>query len=257
MAKRWLVITVTGVTGGGKSNLCTNLFQNLTSSARLLHQDDYLPLIESKWDAQKKSYINWETISTINMNKMVDDVQEILNNPPNWNKMDHTYFSNTASLDVCKAIGSISSQNTHEDDLPGTFSLSNSDKIKSTHYFSDGCCTSICANSDVASQKCPVLILDGFTLLDDSRILKLTDKAFFFTLSKEVCLKRRNSRNFNTSDIPGYFDAYVWPMYKEYKNRCKLQYDKKVSVIYLDGEDDGRIVFNHVLHEVQKLTTSI
>lgn len=95
-----------------------------------------------------------------------------------------------------------------------------------------------------ATDLSPVLLMDGFILYDHPGILELCDLRYFVTLSREECWERRASRAYDPPDIPGYFEACVWPMYEEHLARVK---ERVPQVMFLDGMQDN---FPLVLQQV-------
>lgn len=83
-----------------------------------------------------------------------------------------------------------------------------------------------------ATDLSPVLLMDGFILYDHPGILELCDLRYFLTLSREECWERRTIRVYDPPDVPGYFEACVWPMYEEHLARVK---ERVPQVTFLDG----------------------
>ena len=58
------------------------------------------------------------------------------------------------------------------------------------------------------------VILEGFLLFHDERIVQLLDHVFWLELSKDVC----HSRRMSTKRVPeDYFQRYLWPGYQTYR----------------------------------------
>jgi uridine kinase len=80
-----------------------------------------------------------------------------------------------------------------------------------------------------------VLILDGFLIFNDEWTSELCDLKFYFTLTREQCLQRRSLRNYDPPDIPGYFEACVWPEHVKWKG-CAIEANP--DMIVMDGFND-------------------
>ncbi|CAB3371336.1 Hypothetical predicted protein [Cloeon dipterum] len=80
-----------------------------------------------------------------------------------------------------------------------------------------------------------VLILDGFLVLNDEWTSRLCDLKFYFTLTKEQCLLRRDLRNYDPPDVPGYFEECVWP---EHERMKALSIQLNPDMVLVDGNRD-------------------
>ena len=100
----------------------------------------------------------------------------------------------------------------------------------------------------VDSGKYDFIFLDGFLLYDDEKLYNMLDYKYFLFLTKEECLRRRQSRNYKTIDTPNYFDKCVWIEFLKYKQKCENIYN---DIIYLNGynnlEDLFQLVSKHLL----------
>ncbi|XP_018025957.1 nicotinamide riboside kinase 1-like [Hyalella azteca] len=221
----WLVVSVTGVTGGGKSELCTYLYKNLPKTTRLLRQDDYFfPENSPKHIpcSDGMTHFNWDVVTALDMDKMYVDIEEIITSPPVLKEKENiTYTNMTIKDQACAATSASAALKTPQ----------------------------VEPNSHLALRR-PVLILDGFCILDDSRIRSLSEFAIFFELSREECLRRRLLRTFDPPDVAGYFDVCVWPMYELYRSRCKRQYKNQVEIMFLAGESDMDKTHNSILNQI-------
>ena len=88
------------------------------------------------------------------------------------------------------------------------------------------------------------IFLDGIMLFQDTRLLALLDKKFFLFLSKDECLRRRNSRKYkfegSEEDRRSYFEKCVWVEFLRYK---KFVEDTYTDVVYVDGSKSVDEVF--------------
>ncbi|KAF2366765.1 P-loop containing nucleoside triphosphate hydrolase, partial [Trinorchestia longiramus] len=221
----WLVVSVTGATGGGKSELCTYLYKNFPSTCRLLRQDDYFLPEDSPKHVKCSdaiNHFNWDILTALDMDKMFADVEEIITTPPVFQeKKKITYTNMVTDGKASKPIPDVETPN-----------------------------ASGIVNDSCVSLRRPVLILDGFCLLDDLKIREVTELSFFFELSREECNRRRNLRNFDPPDVPGYFDECVWPMYEQYRDRCKQRYKNELNLVFLSGNSHLNNVHSSILSQI-------
>lgn len=81
----WIVVAISGVTSGGKSTLTKRLLDNLPTSTKLLCQDDYFYPEDSQYHVPSPgglSHHNWDVITSMDMEKMKRDIQNIINAEP-------------------------------------------------------------------------------------------------------------------------------------------------------------------------------
>uniref|UniRef100_T1IMZ9 Phosphoribulokinase/uridine kinase domain-containing protein n=1 Tax=Strigamia maritima TaxID=126957 RepID=T1IMZ9_STRMM len=82
--ENWIVVAISGVTCGGKTTLCQKLAAHLPSPVVVLNQDDYfLPEDSSKHVIIKElNHANWDIVSSVDFDKFLQDIQNILTAPP-------------------------------------------------------------------------------------------------------------------------------------------------------------------------------
>lgn len=82
MSKQWFVVGISGATCSGKSSLADKIHNNFPTSI-LLRQDDYflLPDDPRHIKIQELNHINWELITSLDMQKMYSNVIKILQSP--------------------------------------------------------------------------------------------------------------------------------------------------------------------------------
>lgn len=102
----------------------------------------------------------------------------------------------------------------------------------------------------INSQTSNILVLEGILLLDDIRILKLSDLFIFIILDKETCWKRRQSRTYLPPEPAGYFENYAWPEYERHLEKIKTY---KNNIIFLNGSDSINFNTNIVINEIKQL----
>ncbi|XP_011862617.1 PREDICTED: nicotinamide riboside kinase 1 [Vollenhovia emeryi] len=82
MSKQWFVVGISGATCSGKSTLADKIHDNFPTSI-MLRQDDYFLQLDDPRHVkiQELSHINWELITSLDMEKMYSDVTKILESP--------------------------------------------------------------------------------------------------------------------------------------------------------------------------------
>ncbi|XP_068242307.1 nicotinamide riboside kinase 1-like isoform X1 [Palaemon carinicauda] len=92
---QWLVVSLCGVTNGGKSTLMKELLKVLPDSTKFLCQDNYFYPEDSSHHIPcpgSLKHHNWDIISAVDMEKMKLDVRNIINSTPcNSNSSIQTY----------------------------------------------------------------------------------------------------------------------------------------------------------------------
>lgn len=85
--KHWLIVGISGVTCGGKSSLAKDLHKSLNGSV-ILHQDNYFlsPDDPRHIKITELNCYNWEILSSVDMNKMYQDIIAIIESKPVGNK---------------------------------------------------------------------------------------------------------------------------------------------------------------------------
>lgn len=103
--------------------------------------------------------------------------------------------------------------------------------------------------ASINSQTSNILVLEGILLLDDIRILKLSNLIFFILLDKNTCWKRRQTRTYLPPEPDGYFENYAWPEYEKH-----LEIIKKIekNIIFLNGSDSIDVNTSIVVNYIKK-----
>nr|XP_034178747.1 nicotinamide riboside kinase 1 isoform X1 [Osmia lignaria] len=89
-SKKWLVIGITGATCSGKTTLANRLQKELKNSI-IVHQDNYFWPIDDPQHVKipKLNHLNWELMSSMDMDKMRSDILKLIEFSPNdVNKME-------------------------------------------------------------------------------------------------------------------------------------------------------------------------
>ncbi|KAL1450841.1 hypothetical protein WDU94_003156 [Cyamophila willieti] len=95
-----------------------------------------------------------------------------------------------------------------------------------------------------------ILILDGFLLFNEPRLLSLCHLRYDFTLPYEVAKHRRATRVYDPPDVPGYFDRVAWPAYLKHSREIEAL-KRKEGIETIDGMEDGEKIFHRVLKDIE------
>lgn len=95
-----------------------------------------------------------------------------------------------------------------------------------------------------------LLIIEGILIFNHKPILELCDIKFYIDLPYEICLKRRQKREYLIPLTLDYFNQYVWPMYK--KNRSEFEHLTN-EIYFLDGTISQVDLLKYVLAKMLSL----
>ncbi|KAK2714523.1 nicotinamide riboside kinase 1-like isoform X1 [Artemia franciscana] len=96
-----------------------------------------------------------------------------------------------------------------------------------------------------------LLILEGFLVLNYKPLRPLMDLKYFFELEYEECWARRQTRNYDPPDVPGYFEKVVWPMYL--KHRKELLDDCR-DIHFISGSAPLSETFQKIIGDLEGLS---
>ena len=119
--------------------------------------------------------------------------------------------------------------------------------------------------TEIESQSKSLLLVDGFLIFNYPPLARLCDLKFFVTLPYDECWARRQTRDYDPPDPPGYFQRCVWPMYqRNFQEMQDASYSNDIT--YLDGtvplEDNYQRILKDIdealnnLNELQDFTHS-
>lgn len=219
----WLILGITGITGGGKTTLSTELYDYFTklnkenvnfgnrrvNKVKIIHQDKYFHHRDSPKHIriEEINYINREVLSAMDMELMWQDIENILN---------------------CRDDSS---------------SLNNDNEKFSLHEN---------MNSETDNDTTiNILIIEGFLIFSYQPIFDLCHMKFFFQLPYDLCLKRRLMRSFkHVNPQPEYyFKHFLWPSYQKYFNEVKAKSNN--GIVFLNGENTQDEILHQVLEIVR------
>lgn len=82
MSKQWLVVGISGATCSGKSTLVNKIYDNFPTSIMVRQDDYFLPPDDPRHvKIQELNHMNWELITSLDIQKMYSDVIRILQSP--------------------------------------------------------------------------------------------------------------------------------------------------------------------------------
>lgn len=149
---------------------------------------------------------------------------------------DDFYFTNFDSLPKAPD----GTNRTNWDSLDSLDMISMTLKVKET----------INTLSEETQQTNSLIIIDGFLIFNYPPLAELCDLKYFVTLPFEECLARRQKRDYNSPDPPGYFIDVVWPMYllhmKEMRQSCFAN-----EIQYLDGAANLQENYKRIFKDVE------
>ncbi|CAG0884805.1 unnamed protein product [Darwinula stevensoni] len=93
-----------------------------------------------------------------------------------------------------------------------------------------------------------IIVVEGFTILNHPPLRELFNLKYFFTLPYKECLRRRQSRIYNTPDPPSYFDLILWPHYRRHLGEVTHLKD----ITFLDGSIGLASLFHVIMSDVNQ-----
>lgn len=222
----WFVIGVSGVTCSGKTTLANNLYKffkdpsntealgplTRIGAVKILSQDDYfLPTDSPKHTiVEPLQHINWEIISSLDMDRMCGDIIQILGDK----------FSLLGTKQTLDAMDTY-------------------DNFFRSYY-------KPLDNQRNTFQTLNILILEGFLLFNHPITLDICNVKFHLHLPYERCRERRLLRVYEPPDVLGYFEMTVWPMY----DRHFKEFANRQDIVYLNAEVPQDKLFKFVLNAI-------
>ncbi|XP_042226294.1 uncharacterized protein LOC121869166 [Homarus americanus] len=219
---KWLVIGLSGVTGGGKTTLATQLIASLPTTTVYLCQDEYI--LPDHHQAHLKvpeplQGPNKNSLCSVDMTKMIADIKHILlTDSADINLVDFIGLE-----DRGKVIGQ--GLNTPRPPFRG--------HKQRSHWPS-------------------LLLLDGFLLFNHPEVPLMCDLLYFITLTKRQCLERRKMKVFTSSSLSTqqYFELCAWPQYeRHFTDMC----ESVKGIHFIDGESPRHAVYKRVFTDIMNM----
>ncbi|XP_063615237.1 nicotinamide riboside kinase 1-like, partial [Penaeus indicus] len=223
--RRWRLVGISGVSGGGKTTLARRLLSALPTTAAYLSQDQYiLPDAHPAHPPAPPPLpgLNKDTLRSVDAARMEADVRRFLAaEAPALEPEDAPFLAERRAF-----VGSALT-------APNPF----------------------VGRRREAEALPPVLLLEGFLLFGHGFLATACDLRFFLTLTKEQCRARRGRRAFSTSGMGSgeYFEACVWPAYESYLKEVAADVE---GVQFLDGAAPPDALFQKVFESVMELLQS-
>lgn len=201
--EQWLVIGVSGVTCSGKTTLAQSLFQHFKKQSgseikagvelnrvELMNQDTYFrPVDDSNHQKiEKLNHLNWEIIESLDTNRMVSDIMEILG--------DKFLLYNTRSSGLVSSEhgGTLFQNNYANNQQQKPF------RNEELVITDDDQCNfkKIVKHNNLLN----VLIIEGFLIFNHPVTFDLCNVKYHLHVPYEVCYERRIKRTYDPADVP-------------------------------------------------------
>ncbi|WAQ98838.1 NRK1-like protein [Mya arenaria] len=88
------------------------------------------------------------------------------------------------------------------------------------------------------------VFIEGFSIFGWRPLSSLFDLKYFLMVDKETCWNRRQYRDYDPPDVPGYFEQYVWPLHEKHME----------AIIYLGNTDSLEDRVNRILSDLKTLS---
>ncbi|XP_052813220.1 nicotinamide riboside kinase 1-like [Mya arenaria] len=94
------------------------------------------------------------------------------------------------------------------------------------------------------------VFIEGFSIFGWRPLSSLFDLKYFLSVDKETCWNRRQYRDYDPPDVPGYFEQYVWPLHEKHMEAISDQED----IVYLGNTDSLEDRVNRILSDLKTLS---
>ncbi|KAJ8094236.1 ribosylnicotinamide kinase [Marasmius tenuissimus] len=188
---RVIMIGLGGATSAGKTTLAKHL-QNCLPNSHILHQDDFVPPAEKLPKDPEFGFENW------------DDPEGAVE----WDRMAN-YLTELKKTGVLGEHHSVDSFNQNAA-VPVDDEVISKWKELSKKIFTE---------RESQGENLVWIIVDGFLLYWDERIISTLDVKVFIRIPEDVAKARREARSYYTPegdtwrDPPQYWEKIVWPAY--------------------------------------------
>lgn len=205
--EQWLIVGISGVTCSGKTTLADSLYKHFKerrgqelkpgvelNRVELINQDAYFRTVEdpNHQVVEKLRHLNWEIIESIDMDKMIKNIMEILGTK--------FVLYNTRSNNLSNSLdhGNLFQNhfNLHQHQQKPRL-LRDTDELmldeEETCNFKK-----IVKHNNVLN----ILLIEGFLVFNHSVTFDLCNVKFHLHVPYEVCYARRNKRTYDPPDVP-------------------------------------------------------
>lgn len=208
----WLVIGISGVTCSGKTSLANTLQKHFKemkgkelktgvelNRVELINQDDYFrAVIDPKHQIiEKLNHINWEIVESIDMDKMITDIMNIMG------KKFVLYNTKSSALANNQNDNLFTNHFTNNQHLPSMKFKGNNDLISDDDHYNY---KKIIKHNSILN----ILIVEGFLILNHAVTLDLCNVKYHLHIPYEICYARRNKRVYEPADVIGNFKLFVY-----------------------------------------------
>ncbi|KAG2007426.1 hypothetical protein CC2G_015122 [Coprinopsis cinerea AmutBmut pab1-1] len=190
---RVIMIGIGGATSSGKTTLAKHL-RNCLPGSFIVHQDDFVPPAEKLPVDPEFGFANWDdapgAIEWDRMASFISDLKKSGELPSGHRSVDE--FNETSPVNV-------------EESVIAAW-RARSEQMAKEHL-------------DKYGERLVWILVDGFLLFWDERIVSNLDVKVFIRVSEGVARERRESRSYYTpegevwKDPPQYWEKIVWPAY--------------------------------------------
>ncbi|PPR01343.1 hypothetical protein CVT24_006321 [Panaeolus cyanescens] len=240
LTTRIIMIGLGGATSSGKTTLAKHI-QNCLPNSHILHQDDFVPPAEKLPKDPEFGYENWDDPEgAVDWDRMANYLIELKKTGVLGDHHSVANFNQTAAVPVDDQIISKWKQL--------------SEKVFAEHQS--------------RSENLVWVIVDGFLLYWDERIVSTLDVKAFIRVAEDVARARREARSYyspegNTwTDPPQYWEKIVWPAYLKahkhmFENEDVLSGSPKSSELLLfeSAKIDMADMVNTVMEKVLEVSS--
>lgn len=209
--EQWLVIGVSGVTCSGKTTLAQSLFEHFKKQSgneikagielnrvELINQDTYFRQVDdpNHQMIEKLNHLNWEIMSSLDTNKMVNEIMEILG--PKF-VLYNTHSSELVSSQRRETLfqnNYAKKQQQHKQRSFGSDELMINDEHQCNFK-------KIVKHNSLLN----ILIIEGFLIFNHQVTLDLCNVKYHLHVPYEVCYARRIKRTYDPADVPCKFSS--------------------------------------------------
>lgn len=198
-----------------------------------MNQDAYFRDIDdpSHQKIEKLNHLNWEILSSINMDKMINDIMGVMG--PKFQ------LYNTRSSLVSNSEHENLFQHNFERNQLKQNELRGPDELLLNNGEEHCNLKKIVKHNRLLN----ILILEGFLIFNHAVTFDICNIKWHLHVCYEVCYARRSKRSYEPPDVPCYFEMVVWPSYEKHLREFK----DREGVLFLNGDAPPEKCFQYVL----------